>query len=67
MIDMLHQFVGADADPEIVDWLGKRIFYVQGDFSDPANFTRLVRHYRDNLAYQMAPIAIGLLKNREQH
>ena len=41
MIDMLHQFVGADADPAIVDWIGKRIFYSQGDFSDPANFTKL--------------------------
>ena len=41
MIDMLHQFVGTDADSTIVDWIEKRIFYVQGDFSDPANFTKL--------------------------
>ena len=30
-----------------------------------ANVTRLVRHFRDNLAYQMAPLAIGLLKDSE--
>src|SRR5882724_12580092 len=41
MIDMMHQFVGADADPATVEWIGKRVFYVQGDFSDPGNFTRL--------------------------
>lgn len=40
MVEMLHQFVG-DADPAIVDWLAARIFYVQGDFSDPANFAKL--------------------------
>ena len=41
MVEMLHQFVGPDADAEIVDWMEKRIYYVQGDFSDPGNFTRL--------------------------
>jgi glucose-6-phosphate 1-dehydrogenase len=41
MVDMLHQFVGTDAEPAIVDWIGQRIYYIQGDFSDPANFTRL--------------------------
>lgn len=41
MADMMHEFVGADADPAIVSWVDERIFYVQGDFSDPANFTRL--------------------------
>ena len=41
MVDMMHQFIGADADEAIVEWIGQRIFYVQGDFSDPANFTRL--------------------------
>ena len=41
MVETLYEFVGADADKEIVDWIGKRIYYVQGDFSDAANFTRL--------------------------
>ena len=41
MVDMLHQFVGTEADAAIIEWMEKRIFYVQGDFSDPANFTRL--------------------------
>jgi glucose-6-phosphate 1-dehydrogenase len=41
MVEMMHQFIGPDADPAIVEWMEKRIYYVQGDFSDPGNFTRL--------------------------
>src|SRR5712691_4437325 len=46
MTEAVQQFEGAQYDPQVWEPLARRLFYVAGDFDDPAAFQRL----RDRLA-----------------
>ncbi len=39
--DGLREYQTSPVDPKVWEWFTERIFYVQGDFSDPAAFDRL--------------------------
>src|SRR5262245_4654957 len=39
--DMKMFVTGGAVDPEIWDWLARRIYYVSGEFNDPAAYQRL--------------------------
>lgn len=40
----LHEFVGSDADPALVQWLVDRVYYVKSEFGDPEGYQRLAQH-----------------------
>src|SRR5213075_2953865 len=39
--DDLHEFATEKVDPEVVEWLGQRLFYRAGDFNDDSTFAEL--------------------------
>jgi glucose-6-phosphate 1-dehydrogenase len=41
--DNLRQFGEKDLSPEVVDWLGHRILYLQGDFDDSLTYKKLAQ------------------------
>ncbi len=41
MTDDVREFYGGDFDTSVWDWFVKRLYYVSGDFKDPALYTKL--------------------------
>ena len=37
----IKQYAGADADPDIVEWFCKRLYYVTGEFDDKNVYSQL--------------------------
>jgi glucose-6-phosphate 1-dehydrogenase len=43
MSDNLQKFATSTVDPQLRDWLLERVYYVSGDFKNPALYTRLTQ------------------------
>ncbi|MBZ5526000.1 MAG: glucose-6-phosphate dehydrogenase [Acidobacteriia bacterium] len=43
MSDQLQTFATSKVDPDLRDWLVRRLYYVTGEFKDPATYTKLAQ------------------------